>query len=76
MAWLSPHKPLESALMHIFSIKVCKKIIPWSSYNKKNIEMNINQFLNFGVNGFVEGIVQNGSWIEFKVEMKFGKIVK
>ncbi len=33
--------------------------------------MNINQFLNFGINGFVEGIVQNGSCIEFRVEIKF-----
>jgi hypothetical protein len=33
--------------------------------------MNINQFLNFGVNGFVEGIVQNGSCIEFRVEIMF-----
>jgi hypothetical protein len=34
--------------------------------------MNINQFLNFGVNEFVEGIVQNGSCIEFRIEVKFG----
>ncbi len=72
MAWLSPHKPLELALMHIFWIKVCKKYIYHDLHTiKKNIEMNINQFLNFGVNGFVEGIVQNGSCIEFRVEIKF-----
>jgi hypothetical protein len=34
--------------------------------------MNINQFLNLGVNGLLKGIVQNGSCIEFRVEVKFG----
>jgi hypothetical protein len=34
--------------------------------------MNINQFLNLGVNGLLKGIVPNGSCIEFGVEVKFG----
>jgi len=72
MTRLSPHKPPKLALnsCSFFEYRFVKNLYHDFHTMKKHWN-DYKSFLEFGGWWVVEGIVQNGSCIEFKIEVKF-----